>query len=91
MKFIKEWSEYNPKIDSEVKDFVEINKYNLPHLWQDDLTEDENINFMINYFKEFPEEMKSNINVDNIVKLVPTNSYISNAPILQKIGDVYRN
>lgn len=61
MKYLKEFSEYNPKSIKKVKDFVYMNKYNLPHLWNKELTEDENIDFMIDYFTEFEEEMQTTL------------------------------
>lgn len=91
MKFIKEWSDYNPKIDKRVKDFVDLNKYNLPQLWNDDLSEEENIEFMINYFNTYPGEMESELNIDNIKKATRNRfgSLRDYAPILQRFGGVY--
>lgn len=90
MKFIKEWSEYNPKIDKKVKDFVYTNKYNFPHLWDDELSEEDNIDSMIDYFRKYPQEMDSNLNIDK-TKKATRNRFASlrdYAPVLQNIGGV---
>lgn len=91
MKFIKEWSEYNPKLDKKVKDFVDINKYNLPHLWDDELSEEDNIDSMIDYFLEYPQEMDSNLNIDKIKKATRNKfgSLRGHVPILQNIGGAH--
>lgn len=89
MKFIKEWSEWNPVLNKEVLDFIEINKTNLRHLWDDNLGEEENIKFLINYFTEYPDEMKkSSINKDDLSIALPTTSLRNSSPILQNIGGV---
>ena len=83
MKFIKEWSEWNPVLNKEVLDFIEINKTNLRHLWDDNLSEEENIKFLINYFTEYPDEMKkSSINKDDLSIALPTTSLRNSSPIL---------
>jgi len=91
MNFIKEWSEFNPNLDKKVKDFVDINKYNLPHLWDDELSEEDNINFMIDYFRKYPQEMNSELNIDNIKKATRNRfgSLRNYAPVLNNIGGVY--
>lgn len=90
MKFIKEWSEYKPDLQKKIKDFVEINKYNLPELWDDNLSEDENIEFMIDYFTKYPDEMKSELNIDNIKKATQNRfGSLDYSPVFQNIGGVY--
>jgi peroxiredoxin len=69
MKFIKEWSEWNPVLNKKVLDFIEINKTNLKNIWNDDMSEEENIKFLVDYFTEYPDEMNSSINIDNIKTL----------------------
>lgn len=90
MKYIKEWSNYNPVLNKKVKDFVELNKFNLPELWDNSLSEQENIDFMLSYFSEYPEEMNSELNVNKIKKARRTksNSLRGYVPILQNIGGV---
>jgi len=90
VEFIKEWSDYDPKLNKSVEDFIEINKYNLPELWDSDLSEEENIDFMIDYFTKFPNEMRTSSNYDkttkaNQTKSDPLRGYV---PILQNIGGV---
>ena len=74
----------NPK---EVKDYVELNKQHLTELWDDEKSEEENIQFLIDYFTEYPDEMNSVIN-PNKVKTVTPVSGRNGAPILQNIGGV---
>ena len=73
MKFIKEWSEWNPVLNKKVLDFIEINKTNLKNIWNDDVSEEENIKFLVDYFTEYPDEMNSSINPDNIKKIISIN------------------
>lgn len=91
MNFIKEWSEFNPSLDKKVKDFVDTNKYNLPDLWDNELSEEDNINFMIDYFRKYPQEMDSELNPDNIKKATRNRfgSLSDYAPVLNNIGGVY--
>jgi hypothetical protein len=49
MKFIKEWSEWNPVLNKDVLEFIEINKTNLQHLWDNSKSEEENMKFLIDY------------------------------------------
>lgn len=87
---IKEYSKWNPKVNREVKEFVEDHKYNLPQLWDDNLSEDENVNKMIKYFTNYPDEMKSIINGDKLTLPMNKSTNIKNgAPILQNIGGVH--
>lgn len=91
MRYIKEWSEYNPILIKSVKDFVETNKYNLPHLWDNNLTEDENVEFLVKYFTNYPNEMNSILNSDKIKKATRTSSVSlkDRSPIFQNIGGVH--
>jgi hypothetical protein len=88
MKFIKEWSEWNPTLNKEVLDYIEINKINLRSLWDNDSSEEENMKFLIDYFTEYPDEMKSSINVDNIKTFISKGDMRNSAPILMNIGGV---
>lgn len=86
MKFLKEWSEWNPVLNQEVLNFIEDNKEHLKHLWDDSETEEENIKFLTNYFTQYPEEMNSSIKADNIkIPRQSTNIRIY-APVLQNIS-----
>lgn len=90
MKYIKEWSEWNPKLNKKVKDFVEEHKFRLPHLWDDSISEEDNVKKMIKHFTNYPDEMKSILNGDKI-STVSTKTSIKNsgAPIIQNIGGVH--
>lgn len=88
MKFIKEWSQWNPTLNKKVLDFIETNKTNLRHLWDDDKSEEENIQSLIDYFTEYPDEMNSSINPDNIKTVMSKAGMKNSAPILMNIGGV---
>jgi hypothetical protein len=88
MKFIKEWSQWNPTLNKKVLDFIETNKTNLRHLWDDDKSEEENIQSLIDYFTEYPDEMNSSINSDNIKTVMSKAGMKNSAPILMNIGGV---
>ena len=88
MKFIKEWAEWNPVLNKEILEFIEINKTNLQHLWDDSKSEEENIQFLIDYFTEYPDEMNSSINLDNVKTVKSISSIRNAAPVLQNIGGV---
>jgi hypothetical protein len=88
MKFLKEFSSWNPVLNKEVLDFIETNKTRLLHLWDKEKSEEENMEFLTNYFTEYPELMKSDINISNI-KIPNTDKGIRRyAPVLQNIGGV---
>lgn len=89
MQYLKEWTEFNPVLDQEVDDYVSMNKYNLPELWDKDLSEEENINFMLDYFKKYPNEMNHSINPKKIKKASQKSNSLDYVPILQNIGGVY--
>jgi hypothetical protein len=86
MKFIKEWSEWNPTLNKKVLDFIEINKTNLKNLWDDSKSEEENMKFLIDYFTEYPDEMNSSINPDNIKTVMSKSGMRNLVPILMNIG-----
>lgn len=88
MKFIKEWSEWNPVLNKKVLDFIEINKTNLKNIWNDDMSEEENIKFLVDYFTEYPDEMNSSINIDNIKTFISKAGMKNSTPILMNIGGV---
>jgi len=88
MKFIKEWSQWNPVLRKEILEFIETNKPNLRHLWDDSKSEEENVSFLIDYFTEYPDEMKSCLNTDKVKTLSPVSSIKNAAPMLQNIGGV---
>lgn len=87
MKYIKEFKQYNPKLNKKVYDYVQDVKYRLPDLSDKELTEEENEKFLINYFTEFPSEM-NNLNFDKIKKASQnySNSLSAEVPQLQNLG-----
>jgi len=88
MKYIKEWSEWNPTLNKEVLDFIETNKVHLRHLWDDAKSEEENIQYLTDYFTEYPDEMKSSINPDKVKTITPVAGIKNAVPSLQNIGGV---
>ena len=88
MKFIKEWSEWNPTLNKKVLDYIETNKIHLRNLWDDDKSEEENIQFLVDYFTEYPDEMNSSIDPDKVKTVKPLSGIKNDAPVLQNIGGV---
>ena len=88
MKFIKEWSNWNPDLNKQVLDYIEINKSKLSHLWDDEKSEEENMAFLIDYFTEYPDEMNSIINVDKVKTVKPITGIKNTVPVFQNIGGV---
>jgi hypothetical protein len=77
---------WNPTLNKEVKNYVEMNKYNLPELWNNELSEDENIDFMINYFTKYPDQMRTR--EYKIKSTKRDGDFRNNVPIVQNIGGV---
>ena len=50
MKFLKQFENWNPVVNKDVVDFIEKNKTRLLHLWNKDKSEEENMEFLTNYF-----------------------------------------
>ena len=88
MRFIKEWSEWDPTLSKRVLDYIEVNKTNLRNLWDDDKSEEENMKFLIDYFTEYPDEMNSSVSADNIKTLSSKIGMKNSTPILMNIGGV---
>lgn len=88
MKFIKEWSEWNPVLNKKVLDYIETNKIHLRNLWNDDKSEEENIQFLVDYLTEYPDEMNSSIDPDKVKTVKPLSGIKNVAPVLQNIGGV---
>lgn len=88
MKFIKEFSNWNPKINKKVIDFIELNKPRLQHLWDMDKSEEDNMQFLINLFTEYPDLMNDEIDFETITLPKPISGIKNMAPVLQNIGYV---
>jgi hypothetical protein len=88
MKFLKQFENWNPVVNKDVVDFIEKNKTRLIHLWNKDKSEEENMDFLTNYFREFPELMDDKIDFTKIS--IPNSKFglRNTAPILQNIGSV---
>ena len=88
MKFLKHFENWNPSLNKDVKDFIEQNKTSLLHLWDKDKSEEQNMEFLTNYFTEYPELMEDSIDFKNIT--IPQSKFglKNSAPILQNIGGV---
>jgi hypothetical protein len=87
MKFDQYFENWNPSLNKEVNDYVERNKNGLSELWDKELSEDENIELMINYFKKYPDQMKSK----NYNFYLPSkkDDFRNNSPTLQNIGGIH--
>ena len=88
MKFLKEFSSWNPVLNKEVLDFIEKNKTHLLHLWDKDKSEEENMDFLTNYFTEYPELMDDKIDFSKITMPRSKIGIKNAAPVLQRIGGV---
>jgi len=77
---------WSPTLNKEVLDFIEDNKIHLRHLWDDSKSEEENMKFLVDYFTEYPDEMKSSINVDKVKSVTPISGIKNAVPTLQNIG-----
>jgi hypothetical protein len=88
MKFLKQFENWNPVLNKEVLDYIELNKKNLGDLWDNQKSEEENIEFLTQYFTEYPDEMNSIVNSDKIKSLVPISGIKNAAPVFQNIGGV---
>jgi peroxiredoxin len=88
MKFLKEFSNWNPVINKDVEEFIQKNKTHLMHLWNKDKSEEENIELLKKYFREFPELMNDTVDLKSMT--IPQTKFgIKNStPILQNIGGV---
>jgi uncharacterized Rmd1/YagE family protein len=85
MKFLKQFENWNPALNKEVLDFIETNK---THLWDRNKSEEENMQFLIDYFTEYPELMNDKIDIRSITTIKPINGIKNMAPVLQNIGGV---
>lgn len=88
MKYIKDFCNYNPVLNLKVSEFIERNKTSLLHLWDKDKSEEENMDFLTNYFTEYPELMDDKIDLKKVTTLQSKSSIKNSAPILQNIGGV---
>lgn len=86
MKFLKHFENWNPVVNKDVRDFIEKNKTHLLDLWDKEKSEEENMNFLTNYFTEYPELMDGNIDFKNITFPQSKAGLKNMAPILQNIG-----
>ena len=88
MKFLKQFENWNPALNKDVKDFIDQNKTNLIHLWNKDKSEEENMEFLTNYFTENPQLMDDKIDFKNITSISPQSGIKNMAPKLMNIGGV---
>ena len=88
MKFLKEFSNWNPIVNKDVVDFIRKNKTRLIHLWDKEKSEEENMEFLIDYFTEYPELIDDVIDFKNITSISPQSGIKNIAPKLMNIGGV---
>lgn len=79
---------WNPALNKDVVDFIEKNKTSLLHLWDKDKSEEENMEFLTNYFTENPQLMDDKIDFKNITSVSPQSGIKNIAPKLMNIGGV---
>lgn len=86
--FQKYFENWNPVLNKEVNDFIHRNKTSLLHLWDKEKSEDENMEFLKNYFTEDPDLMNDQIHPKDITSTQSKFGLKNSAPILQNIGGV---
>lgn len=86
--YLKYFENWNPVVNKEVVDFIDQNKTSLLHLWDKEKSEDENMEFLKNYFTENPDLMNDKINLKDIA--IPQSKFglKNSTPILQNTGGV---
>ena len=89
MKFLKEFSNWNPKLNKEVLDFIEQNKkYFVTNFFDMEKSEDENMKDLIDHLTKYPELMNTEIDIDNVKSPLRVNTIKNMAPIVMNIGGV---
>ena len=89
MRFLKEFSNWNPVLNKEVLDFIEQNKkYFVTNFFDKEKSEEENMKDLINHLTKYPDLMKSEINIKDVKVLTPTTTIKNMAPIVMNIGGV---
>jgi len=88
MIYLKKFENWDPVVNKNVNDFIDRNKTSLLHLWDKEKSEEENMNFLTNYFTEYPELMNDKIDFTKIT--IPNSKFglKNSTPILQNIGGV---
>ena len=88
MIYLKYFENWNPVINKDVNDFINQNKTSLLHLWDKEKSEEENMEFLKNYFTENPDLMNDKINLKDIA--IPQSKFglKNSVPILQNTGGV---
>lgn len=88
MIYLKYFENWNPVVNKEVVDFIDQNKTSLLHLWDKEKSEEENMEFLKNYFTENPDLMDDKINLKDIT--IPQSKFglKNSTPILQNTGGV---
>ena len=86
--YLKYFENWNPVVNKEVVDFIDQNKTSLLHLWDKEKSEEENMEFLKNYFTENPDLMNDKINLKDIA--IPQSKFglKNSVPILQNTGGV---
>lgn len=85
-EIIKKWSEWNPKVDFEVKGWVKNNLWRLIQLMEpdEDLSDDEKEDVLVDYFTRYPDQIpKLNLQF-------PQGDKMSMVPKVQNIGGVVK-
>ena len=88
MKFLKEWSNWNPELNQRVRDYIDTNKTNLLSMWDDEKSEEENMQYLIDYFTEYPDEMNPVVNPDRVKTISSKSGMKNSAPVMMNIGVV---
>jgi len=88
MKFLKEFENWNPVVNIEVTDFINRNRGYLMHLWDDNKSEEENMESIKDYLTENPELMEDQIDIRKVKSMNKQSGIKNMAPMLMNIGGV---
>jgi hypothetical protein len=88
MKFLKEFENWNPVVNIEVTDFINRNRGYLMHLWDDNKSEEENMESIKDYLTENPELMEDQIDIRKVKSMNKQGGIKNMAPMLMNIGGV---
>jgi argonaute-like protein implicated in RNA metabolism and viral defense len=88
MKFIKEFSNWNPILNLEVDDYIKSNTKDLLQFWNKELSDRENMDFIRNLLIEYPQLMKRETDWSKITSVSPKSGIKNMAPTLMNIGGV---
>jgi hypothetical protein len=83
MKYLKEYNSFDPILNKRVDDFIEYNRNFVLQYWDNYKSDEQNIEDIKNYLKEFPNLMDSTL--DKVTELKPNSNFPKYTVSLQNI------